>query len=80
VKRAWYILGAAGFVGGLLLIRRDAEHEYRSPVREGVLGGLLAGAGLAVLALLQAPERLRPPLRVPAGRPSAISPEPAPSR
>jgi len=55
---AWYVLGAAGLVGGALLIKHDAASGYTRPLREGVLGGLLAGAGLALLALLEAPKRL----------------------
>ena len=57
-SKAWYFLGAAGVIGGLVLISRDAEHGYARPVREGVLGGILTGAGLALLALLEAPKRL----------------------
>lgn len=55
---AWYVLGAAGLIGGALLIKHDAASGYARPLREGVLGGILAGAGLALLALLEAPKRL----------------------
>lgn len=55
---AWYALGTAAAAGGVRLIRRGAEQRWRHPVRHGVLGGLTAGAGLALLAALEARERL----------------------
>lgn len=54
----WYALGTAAAAGGVRLIRRGAEQKWRHPVRHGVLGGLTAGAGLALLAALEARERL----------------------
>lgn len=54
----WYALGAAAAAGGARLIRRGAEQRWRHPWRHAVLGGLTAGAGLALLAFLEARARL----------------------
>lgn len=50
----WYALGAAALLGGAGLVREGAREGWRYPVRHGVLGGLSAGIGLALLALLEA--------------------------
>ena len=54
---AWYVLGAFGLLSGAALIRRGAADKWKHPLRDGVLGGFSAGAGLALLALLEIPKR-----------------------
>lgn len=50
----WYVLGAAALLGGAGLVREGVRRDWRHPLRHGVLGGFSAGAGLALLALLEA--------------------------
>ncbi len=56
----WYVLGAAALLGGAGLIREGARRGWRYPVRHGVLGGLSAGIGLSLLALLEARRAAEP--------------------
>mgnify|MGYP001619181706 CR=1 FL=1 len=56
----WYVLGSAALLGGARLIRRGAGQGWRHPWRHGVLGGVSAGAGLALLALLKERRLLEP--------------------
>jgi len=51
---AWYVLGAAGLLGGAALVREGSSERWRRPWSRAVLGGFAAGAGLALLALLEA--------------------------
>lgn len=55
----WYVLGAAGLLGGLRLVKEGSSNGWRRPWRDAVLGGFSAGAGLALLSLLEA-RRLGP--------------------
>lgn len=50
----WYVLGAAGLLGGAGLVREGSLERWRRPWSRAVLGGFAAGAGLALLALLKA--------------------------
>lgn len=51
---AWYVFGSAALLGGVGLLREGERSRWRHPVRHGVLGGLSAGIGLSLLALLEA--------------------------
>ena len=53
----WYVLGAAGLLGGVRLVKEGSSGRWRHPWRHAVLGGFSAGAGLALLALLEAKKR-----------------------
>lgn len=57
---AWYVLGSAALMGGIRLVRQGQQERFRSPWRQGVLGGFSAGLGLALLALLEARKRAEP--------------------
>ena len=50
----WYVLGAAGLLGGAGLVRAGSSSGWRRPWRDAVLGGFAAGAGLTLLSMLQA--------------------------
>jgi membrane protein len=57
---AWYVLGSAALMGGIRLVKQGQQERFRSPWRQGVLGGFSAGLGLALLALLEARKRAEP--------------------
>jgi len=50
----WYVLGAAGLLGGARLVRDGHLEGWSRPWSRGVMGGFAAGAGLTLLALLEA--------------------------
>jgi membrane protein len=53
----WYVLGAAGLLGGARLVKEGSGEGWARPWRTAVLGGFSAGAGLVLLSLLEARRR-----------------------
>ncbi|UPT73788.1 MAG: YihY/virulence factor BrkB family protein [Elusimicrobiota bacterium] len=54
----WYVVAAAGMLGGAALLKKGRSEKWRRPVLRGVLGGLSTGAGAAMAAMLEAKRRI----------------------